>query len=102
MSNDKQKQLVQKAAGQINVRYDAALRILADEERGDVGVDKGQFFYCYDFLMQDHLSSDGHKYITHARSIKTGKEFWLFPKSESLQTSIDTFIGKKNHVKNNI
>ncbi|MEC1715927.1 hypothetical protein [Schinkia azotoformans] len=62
---------------------------------------KNNYFFCYDFNMQKYLSNN-HEYITHARSIKSGREFWLFLKSDSLQKSIDEFILKKNDVKNNM
>lgn len=65
-------------------------------------MNKSDFFYCYDFNMQKHLSNNAHEYITHARSIRNGREFWLFLKSDSLQQSIDEFISKKNDVKNNM
>jgi hypothetical protein len=49
------------------------------------------FFFVYDYNMQKYLSKKGHKFITHARSIKTGREFWLFIRSNELQKSIDEF-----------
>lgn len=63
---------------------------------------KNDFFFCYDFNMQKYLSNNNHEYVTHARSIKSGREFWLFLKSDSLQQSIDEFIARKNNVKNNM
>lgn len=60
------------------------------------------FFFVYDFEMKNYLSERGHKFVTHARSIKNGREFWLFVRSEKLQVSIDEFKNRKNHVKFNI
>lgn len=60
------------------------------------------FFFVYDFKMKEHLFRSGHRYITHARSIKNGREFWLYVKSPELQKSIDKFNSKKNHAQNGI
>ncbi|MEC1778422.1 hypothetical protein [Schinkia azotoformans] len=60
---------------------------------------KDNFFYCYDYNMFKHLTDHGHRYITHARNIYSGREFWLYMKSDSLQTLIDEFTNKKNNSK---
>lgn len=53
------------------------------------------FFFCYDKKMKNYLSNQNQKFITHARSIKSDQEFWLFAKSDVLQLSIDQFNQEK-------
>jgi hypothetical protein len=46
--------------------------------------------------MKNYLSKQNHKFVTHAKSIKSDQEFWLFVKSEGLQLSIDQFNQEKS------
>ncbi|EHL78970.1 hypothetical protein [Bacillus smithii] len=54
------------------------------------------YFFVYDRNLKNHLSESGFRFITHARSIKDNREFWLFTISNELQESIKEFNERKN------
>lgn len=49
------------------------------------------YFFVYDRNLKNHLSNEGFKFITHAKSIKDNREFWLFAITDKLQESIKEF-----------
>lgn len=52
-------------------------------------MDSKDFFFCYDQRLAKHLKFNlGISYITNAKQKDTENEFWLFPKSELLNTGI--------------
>lgn len=50
-----------------------------------------EFFFCYNAKMMAHLKRCGFSYICSAVHERSGNKFWLFPRSEVLQKSIDSF-----------
>lgn len=61
---------------------------------------KSDLFFVYDKRLSNYLTLKGHKYITHARSIKDNREFWLFHVNKELQKSIDEFNALRTIHKN--
>jgi hypothetical protein len=54
-----------------------------------------RFFYCYDWKMAEYLKNNGHRFITHARHIKTNKEFFQYEFSDQLKRDIEKYINIK-------
>jgi len=52
---------------------------------------QSDFFFVYDYKMKNFLSDKGHRYVTHAISIKNNKKFWLFVINEDMKKDIEHF-----------
>ncbi|GGJ77136.1 hypothetical protein GGR02_003024 [Anoxybacillus voinovskiensis] len=56
---------------------------------------KKEYFFCYDQRLADFLRYEKNiEYITKARSVKNNFIFYLFEKSDLLQTAIDEWLKK--------
>lgn len=56
---------------------------------------KDKYFFCYDKRLADFLRYEKNiEYITKAKSVKNGFIFYLFEKSENLQSAIDEWLKK--------
>lgn len=54
-------------------------------------MEKGQFFYCYDIKLMQHLKNQGIKYITKAIHPNTMRLFFLYQKTDEFQEKLDKF-----------
>lgn len=51
------------------------------------------FFFCYDAKLMAYLKRNGFSYICGAIHEKSGNKFWLFERTYSLQTVINSYLG---------
>ncbi|MEK4884897.1 hypothetical protein NST81_09385 [Bacillus sp. FSL W8-0223] len=63
-------------------------------------MNKSDLFFVYDQRLSNYLILKGHEYITHARTVKDNREFWLFSINKELQKSVDEFNALRTIHKN--
>lgn len=56
------------------------------------------FFYCYDADLSHYFKKEGINYVLKANSVKDGKTFTMFQKSESLYAAFDKFTQHKRSI----
>lgn len=54
-----------------------------------------KYFFCYSENVMKFLKSNGIKYITEAKHVKTDKIFWLYEGTKELNELLDIWNNKK-------
>jgi thermostable 8-oxoguanine DNA glycosylase len=54
-----------------------------------------RFLYVYDDHLAFYLNSKGHRFITHARHIVTGREFFQYDNTEQIREDMEHYTQQK-------